>query len=102
MNFKLKKHKEVVNRFIYIPLFIVIIVWIYSYAKSNIYDEQFLLMFIDNLFLPLYSAILWVVMTFYFQYEEKEICQFYVFEIKRIIFCISILITLKFIFITLL
>jgi hypothetical protein len=94
-----KRHKITILYFIAIPILVIIIFWFYSYFKWNIYDENFLRVLIDNLFLPFYAALFWTIFKFFLEQEDDSLSKIYKIQLTFIFFCVSLIITLKLIFI---
>jgi len=91
-------HRKVTIYYVIIPIIITTIVWLYSYFENNIYDENILTMLIDQVFLPFYITIFWVVFSLYLEDEEMLHVKNYKFQLRLIAFSIIILIGLKLLF----
>lgn len=95
---KILIHKKITIYYIIIPVIITTIVWLYSYYKNNLYDETILSIIIDQLSLPFYITIFWVIFSLYLENEDESHVKLFRFQLKFIAISIFILIILKLLF----
>jgi hypothetical protein len=88
-------HKKLTIYYIFIPIIIITLVWIYAYNNGNLYDETILSIIIDQLSLPFYITIFWVVFSLYLENNEEKYIKNYIFQLRFIALSIVILIFLK-------